>query len=142
VLAIGILAAAAAGAQEPPTPFGATVEIRRIVTEVRVVDFDGSPVLGLGPEDFKVKVGGDLVEVESVLWIPSTAAAAAESAAQTAEEATEDRPPREPEGRLIVILFQVDYAPRPSRAIGLVRMAPRASEFVADLGPEDKVAVL
>jgi len=141
VLVIGVMVAATGGAQETPTPFGTTVEVRRIVTEVRVVDFDGSPVLGLGPEDFKVKVGGDVVEVESVLWIPATAEAAAESAAQTPEGATEDHPPREPEGRLIVVLFQVDYAPRPSRAIGLVRMAPRASDFVTDLGPGDKVAV-
>jgi VWFA-related protein len=142
VLATAVLATATAGAQETPTPFGTRVEVRRIVTEVRVVDFDGSPVLGLGPEDFKVKIGGDPAEVESVLWIPSTAEAAAEPAARMTEGPAEDRPPRRPEGRLIVILFQVDYAPRPSRTTGLVRMAPRASEFVADLGPGDKVAVL
>lgn len=142
VLAIGILAVAAAGAQETPTPFGTTVEVRRIVTEVRVVDYDGSPVLGLGPDDFKVKVDGDLAEVESVLWIPSTAEAVDAEAARVEVGAIEDRPPRPPEGRLIVVLFQVDYAPRPSRTVGLVRMARRASEFVADLGPGDKVAVL
>jgi len=140
-LAIGALAASSAGAQETPTPFGTTVEVRRIVTEVRVVDSDGSPILGLGPEDFRVKVGGEPVEVESVLWIPSTAEAAAESAARSTEGTIEDRPPRQPEGRLIVILFQVDYAPRHSRTVGLVRMAPRASEFVAGLGPGDKVAL-
>jgi len=136
------MAAATGGAQETPTPFGATVEVRRIVTEVRVVGFDGSPVLGLGPEDFKVKVGGDLVEVESVLWIPTTAEAAAESAAQFTAGTIEEHPPRQPEGRLIVILFQVDFGLRFSRTVGLVRMAPRASEFVTSLGPADKVAVL
>jgi VWFA-related protein len=140
-LTFGVLAATTVGAQETPPPFGTTVSVRRIVTEVRVVDFDGSPVLGLGPEDFKVKVGGDPVEVESVLWIPSTAEVADASAARLVEGATEDLAPRQPEGRLIVILFQVDYAPRPSRIVGLVRMAPRASEFVADLGPGDKVAL-
>jgi VWFA-related protein len=142
LLTIGMIAVATAEAQETPTPFGTTVEVRRIVTEVRVVDFDGSPVLGLGPEDFKVRVDGDPAEVESALWIPSTAEAAAESAARSPEGATEDRSPRQPEGRLIVILFQVDYAPRSSRIVGLVRMAPRASEFVAGLGARDKVAVL
>ena len=128
-------------AQQSPTPFGTTVDVTRILTEVRVVDFDGSPVLGLGPDDFKVKIAGERVEVESVLWIPSTAEAAAESAVRTTEGTTEDRPPRQPEGRLIVILFQVDYAPRHSRIVGLMRMAPRASEFVAGLGPGDKVAL-
>ena len=126
---------------QKPTPFGTTVDVTRILTEVRVVDSDGSPILGLGPEDFWVKVGGEPVEVESVLWIPSTAEAAAESAVRTTEGTIEDRPPRQPEGRLIVILFQVDYAPRHSRTVGLVRMAPRASEFVAGLGPGDKVAL-
>jgi len=141
-LAIGWLTASTAAAQETPTPFRTVVEVRRIVTEVRVVDFDGSPVLGLGPEDFKVKVGGEPVEVESVLWIRSTAEAAAESAAPAAEGVTHKRPPRQPEGRLIVVLFQTDFAMHASRTIGLVRMAPRASEFVAGLGPADKVALL
>lgn len=128
-------------AQQTQTPFGTTVDVTRILTEVRVVDSGGSPILGLGPEDFRVKVGGEPVEVESVLWIPSTAEAAAESAVRTTEGTIEDRPPRQPEGRLIVILFQVDYAPRHWRTVGLVRMAPRASEFVAGLGPGDKVAL-
>lgn len=142
VLTIGLLAAFTAEAQETPTPFGTTVEVRRIVTEVRVVDFDGSPVLGLGVEDFKVKVDGDPAEVESVLWIPSTSEAADAQSARADARTVQDRPPRPPEGRLIVVLFQVDYAPRPSRTVGLVRMAPRASEFVSDLDPGDKVAVL
>ena len=141
-LTIGVLAVAVAGAQETPAPFGTTIEVRRIVTEVRVVDYDGSPVLGLGPEDFKVKVNGDPAELESVLWIPSTAEAAAGPAIKVVGEAGDKRSPRPPEGLLIVVLFQVDYAPRPSRTVGLVRMAPRASEFVANLGPGDKVAVL
>ena len=141
-MTFGVLASATADAQETPTPFGTTVEVRRIVTEVRVVDFDGSPVLGLGAEDFKVKVDGDPAEVESVLWIPSTSEAADAQSARADARTVRDRPPRPPEGRLIVVLFQVDYAPRPSRTVGLVRMAPRASEFVADLGPGDKVAVL
>lgn len=141
-LTIVLLAPFTAEAQETPTPFGTTVEVRRIVTEVRVVDFDGSPVLGLGVEDFKVKVDGDPAEVESVLWIPSTSEAADAQSARADARTVQDRPPRPPEGRLIVVLFQVDYAPRPSRTVGLVRMAPRASEFVADLDPGDKVAVL
>jgi len=138
----GMAVASAAAAQETPTPFGAVVEVRRIITEVRVVDFDGSPVLGLGPGDFRVKVGGERAEVRSVLWIPSTAEAAEASGTETTDRPSTDHPPIKPEGRLIVVLFQTDFAMHRSRTTGLVRMTPRASDFVAGLGPGDKVAVL
>ena len=75
MLAAGFLAASSARAQDAErkqTPFGAAVEVKRILTEVRVVDYDGTPVLGLAPEDFRVKVSGKIAEVRSVLWIPST----------------------------------------------------------------------
>jgi VWFA-related protein len=145
VLAAGLLAASSAQAQDTertPVPFGAVVEVQRIITEVRVVDYDGTPVLGLGPEDFKVKVGGERAEVRSVLWISSATETFEESAGAPGDEPSTAHPTRGPEGRLIVILFQTDFAMHPSRTIGLVRMAPRASEFVSGLGPNDKVAVL
>jgi len=145
ILAAGFLAASSAQAQDTEkgqAPFGTVVEVQRIITEVRVVNHDGSPVLGLGPGDFRVKVGGERAEVRSVLWIPSTAEAAEATAGVASDQPSSHLRPREPEGRLIVVLFQVDFAMHHSRAIGLVRMAPRASEFVGGLGPGDKVAVL
>jgi VWFA-related protein len=130
-------------AQEPaPTPFGTAIEVRRIVTEVRVVDSDGSPVLGLGPNDFTVEIGGDRAEVESVLWIPSTSDAVDQGTTSPGRELRSEDVQRAPEGRLIVILFQIDFGLHSSRTVGLVRMTPRASEFVSDLGPGDRVAVL
>lgn len=132
-----------AHSQEPaPTPFGSTVEVRRIVTEVRVVDHDGSPVLGLGPDDFIVKISGDRAEVESVLWVPSTADAVDRGVIGPGREPSVDDVRRPPEGRLIVILFQIDIGFHQSRTNGLMRMAPRASNFVSNLGPRDRVAVL
>ncbi len=143
VIPAAILGIQAATAQEPtPTSFGTTIEVRRIVTEVRVVDYDGSPVLGLGPEDFRVKVGGHAAEVESVLWIPSTADAMDLGSTRTAAGPSPADAAHPAEGRLIVILFQIDIGLHASRTIGLVRMAPRASEFVSNLGPRDRVAVL
>jgi hypothetical protein len=143
-LMAGLAPATLATAQEPPTPFGTVVEVSRILTEVRVVAYDGSPVLGLGAEDFTVKIGGERVEVESVSWIPSTTEVAAESLSHqpnTPPIRQQESPPS-PEGRLIVMLFQNDFTMHISRTVGLVRMAPRASEFVGNLGPEDKVALL
>jgi VWFA-related protein len=143
VTLFGVFVAAAATAQEPtPTSFGETIEVRRIVTEVRVVDYDGSPVLGLAPQDFEVRVGGERAEVESVLWIPSTADAIELGSARAAVTPSPSDASRPAEGRLIVILFQIDFGLQASRTIGLIRMAPRASEFVANLGPGDRVAVL
>ena len=136
IVAGGFLTPHGSSAQEPETPFGTVVEVRRIVTEVRAVDSDGSPVLGLGPDDFTVKVGGKVVEVESVLWVPTTDKAAAEA------EARSDGPIRTPEERLIVVVFQTDYRPNAYRLAGLVRMAPHAKEFVENLGPGDRVALL
>ena len=136
LLAAGLLAPCGAEAQEPDARFGTVVEVRRIVTEVRVVDSDGNPVLGLGPEDFRVKVGGKKVDVESVLWIPTTEDAAA------AAEARGDLQVRPREPRQIVVVFQTDYRPNAYRLAGLVRMAPHAREFVENLSPGDRVALL
>jgi len=106
--------ASSISAQETTPPFGTVVEVKRILTEVRVVDDSGLPIAGLGPGDFRVKIGGRRVEVESVLWIPV------------------------PEPRLIVVLFQTDI--HFYRIKGLVRMAPQAADFVRNLEPTDRVA--
>jgi VWFA-related protein len=130
------------GSQQSPTPFGTTVEVSRILTEVRVVTFDGEPVLGLEPEDFRVKVDGQPAEVRSVLWIPSTSDAAASSEAPDAVDGPSPVAEGSVEGRTIVILFQIDFGLRVSRTEGLLRMSPRAAEFVQNLGPDDRVALL
>jgi len=143
VVVIATLAVGVGRAQEPtPTSFGATIEVRRIVTEVRVVNYDGSPVLGLRPDDFIVKISGDRAEVESVLWVPSTADAVDRGVTGPGREPSAEDVRRPPEERLIVILFQIDFGLHHSRTIGLLRMAPRASDFVSNLGPGDRVAVL
>ena len=145
LLIAGISAATSSPAQDEertPTEFGGAVEVKRILTEVRVVHYDGSPVLGLGPEDFRVMVGGERAEVRSVLWIPSTAEAAREAVGEAADHPSSPHHPVEPEGRLIVALFQVDPMLRMSKTLGLVRMTPRASKFAGGLGPDDQVAVL
>jgi VWFA-related protein len=140
MLVVWLAVASFTAAQETPAPFGTVVEVKRILTEVRVVDDSGLPIAGLGPGDFRVKIGGRRVEVESVSWVPTTSEAAAMIA-----------PPREgvmpsgailtvPEPRLIVVLFQTDI--NFYRIKGLVRMAPQAADFVRNLAPTDRVAFL
>jgi VWFA-related protein len=98
-------------------------------------------VLGLGPADFSVRVGGHETEVESVLWIPASADAAETGTALEEGELAARDLAKEPEGRLIVVLFQIDFAFHPSRTSGLLRMAPRAEQFINNLGESDRVAV-
>jgi len=118
----------AVGAQDTPIPFGATIEVKRILTEVRAVDDAGYPIMALGPEDFRVKISGKRAEVESVTWIPTTS----EAAALVATPQDPGKPPSvsftEPKPRLIVVLFQTDI--NLYRIKGVVRMAPQAADFV------------
>ncbi|MFV2071794.1 MAG: VWA domain-containing protein [Thermoanaerobaculales bacterium] len=131
---------AAVGAQPTPLPFGTTVEVRRILSEVRVVDDSGFPITGLGPEDFRVKINGRRVEVESASWIPTTREAAAMVATPEDGVVPSESIVAVPEPRLIVVLFQSDI--NLYRIKGVVRMAPQAAEFVRSLPPSDRVAFL
>ena len=140
MLAAGLSAAAA---QETPTPYGTAIEVNRILTEVRVVDRDHLPVPDLRPEEFVVTIDGTRVEVESVTWIPAVAETAVSPRTQaTAVEPWTVGSPPAPEGRLIIIVFQTDPAPRHARTVGLVKITPLAAEFVRNLGPADRVAML
>jgi hypothetical protein len=127
------IVAASLWAQQTPTPFGATVEVRRILTEVRVVDDGGHPIADLGPEDFRIKIDGKRVEVEAVSWIPTTRDAAAMVATPRDGVMPSGALLSEPGPRLIVVVFQTDI--NLYRIKGVVRMAPQAAEFVRQLAP-------
>jgi hypothetical protein len=100
--AIAAAAAARAAAQEPPR-FGGSVEVRRILLEVRVVDAGGEPVEGLTADEFEVSIGGRRVAVESVSFVPTSAAAAATGESAERLAAGPSLTAREP--RLVVVLF-------------------------------------
>ncbi len=51
---------------EPSATFSDRIDVRRKLLEVRVVDGLGRPVEGLGPEDFRVRLGGREARVEAV----------------------------------------------------------------------------
>jgi VWFA-related protein len=141
---VALVAAAAVvapvAAQQASTPFGATVEVKRILTEVRVVDDAGYPITDLRPDDFRVKIDGKRVGVESVTWIPTTDEAAAMVPAPANELTPSGEPLTEREPRLIVVVFQTDI--NLYRIKGVVRMAPQAADFVRNLAPTDRVAFL
>lgn len=106
--------------------------------DVRVVDHGGQPVLGLSADDFRVKIGGTPVAVQSITWVGG----ADSNDASARSPAVELSGPmdREVAGRLIIFLFQKDL--EPSRIIGLMRMLVEAQGFLDGLTPLDRVAVL
>lgn len=137
VAAIAAAAAAQAGAQEAPLRFGASVDVRRILLEVRVVDAAGEPLAGLAGDDFEVSIGGRPVVVESVSFVPTSATAAAAAGSAVHPGGAPSVAPREP--RLVVVVFQTDI--NLYRIKGVVRMAPQAARFVRGLDPGDLVAL-
>jgi VWFA-related protein len=135
-----VAASMSVSAQQTPTPFGTTVDVTRILTEVRAVDDAGYPIADLGPEDFRVKINGKRTDVESVTWIPMTPEAATMVSTPNDGVVTDDIFVIEPKPRLIVVLFQTDI--NLYRIKGVVRMAPQAADFVRNLAPTDRVAFL
>lgn len=134
-----ILAATLGAAQEQS--FSGEIEVGRILTEVRVFDSDGEPVLGLQPDDFEITLGGARVEVESAEWVASPSIdlgrePAAAPVSRVASEAADD--PRS--GRTIVLLVQVDF--ESARLTGLYRMSSYAIQLVQALSPGDRVALV
>jgi VWFA-related protein len=123
------LPAAMASAQPPPR-FGERVEVERVLIDARVVDDRGDAIRDLTAADFRLRVDGRPVPIESVQWVSGPA-----PASETPRVEIEAPP-----GRLVVLLFQKDL--EPSRATGLLKMIPRALGFLDRLGPEDRVAVL
>ena len=117
--------------------------VERILVDARVVTGVGEPVTGLGVANFTVHIDGKPAVVESVDWIPETAAAR--------DLAEIDRPPVEvnptvdippPRGRLLVYFFQTDMARESSRLVGQMQMNHQIDSLLDFLEDDDRVAVL
>jgi hypothetical protein len=162
-LLTGILAPALlAQAPEPPPPpppadsqFGEEITVRIATVVVRVVDGQGAPVAGLGPADFRVRVGTTEVPVLAVDWIgpaelPSPEELLAEMAAERAgaaggEAAAEAAPPpapAPPSGKLVLFFVQADINAPQVRTKGHLLSLPYVREFLDGLPLADQVAVV
>lgn len=122
-------------AQEPR--FRDQIDVSRVVVEARAVDPAGNPIPGLSRDDFRVLVDGEPMTLESADWIEQG------QVLHSVPGVPGERPPATPAappGRLIVFFFQVDFAS--VRLTGLMRMTPKAKEFLAGLNPNDRVAVV
>jgi VWFA-related protein len=142
-LAILFSAAGLALAQEPPDRQGAVREqalVERVVVDAHVTGPDGNPIPDLTATNFRVRVDGKPIDLESVEWVPAGAPEADVSALEGIGPLDDPSVrPEFPPGRLIIMFFQTDY--ETSRIIGLMRMALQARRFIRTLLPTDRVAV-
>src|SRR5688500_3240641 len=106
-----LLTAGAAHAQ-----YGESISVVRILVDVRVTEFRGNPISDLTPEDYEVKIGGKRAQVESVEWVDDVATgfSPSDGDARLKPGAT----PPVPQGRLIVVFVQTDFARNASRMHG------------------------
>ncbi len=122
-----------------PGSYREEARVERVVVDAYVTDQYGDPIPGLGPADFRVRVDGKPVELESADWIPADLPELPVGEALSA--APEGKPISLPApGRLIVFFFQTDF--ETSRLLGLVRMGLQARRFLESLLPTDRVAVV
>ena len=143
--AAALVAAAAfpAAGQAPAAeqPFEEEIEVQEVLLDVLVTDRQGNVIVGLGPEDFVVREGGERVDVEDVTFYSSSVPA--ESAAELAAKGVEVD--RAPEDRHFILFFD-DVAKYQGNGVNLMQQQIRAGrdarEWVAEsLVPADWVAV-
>lgn len=123
---------------------GEQITVERILIDARVTNYSGDPILGLGAEDFEVRVGGKRATIESVDWIPETEAARAiaEVESEIAGGAAEDsRAPTYPEGRLFIYYIQTDFGRASARLKGHMKFLHFAEQMIEHLEDGDRVAV-
>ena len=118
------------------------ISVERVIVDARVTDDHGEPITDLEATDFRVRIDGKLVKVESAEWIPETAAARGLASIGTQQESPDPDKQPAPAGRLLVFFIQTDFARNAVRIGGQMHIMDYADELVDSLEPEDKVAVL
>ena len=123
-----------------PTPFvqREEVQVGRVLVNTHVLRKDGTAIQDLGLSDFRVEIDGKPAVVESVDWVAQEAPSAAGQSQQTPHMAIASQ--AGDTGRLIVLLFQWEVANQ--KQIGFLRMKRQALDFVRNLQPGDRAAVL
>lgn len=138
-----MLAALLFALQQPQMQEQITVE--RVIVDARVTDGEGNPIIGLKPSDFKVKIDGKPAKVEAADWIADTAAQREideELSGGQAPPPVQSTIPQPQRGRLLVFLYQTDFARNSVRVRGQMKLLSMNEEWLDWLEPEDRVAVL
>lgn len=136
---------AAIAAQEPPSErrgaVRAEARVERVVVDAYVTDRRGDPIPNLTPGDFRVRVDGRRISLESAEWISAEVPEAVPLPQQEGAAPIVGSRVEFPPGRLLILFFQTDMF-EPSRLVGSLRMALQAKKFLDTLLPTDRVAVL
>ncbi|MFN2384851.1 MAG: VWA domain-containing protein [Thermoanaerobaculia bacterium] len=141
--ALGLTAALSAQELQDFPGFREEARVERVVVDAYVTDSRGDPIPDLTAEDFRVRVDGKPVVLESAEWIPADAPEAMppEIDPSGLPVLPVGRPRVEiAPGRLLIFFFQTNFVP--TRMVGLMRMALQARRFLDGLLPTDRVAVL
>jgi VWFA-related protein len=136
LLPFAFIVAWSASAQQ----FQESIDVVRILFDVRVTEYGGDPILGLDAEDFNVTIGGRKVNVESVRWVDETTGIVISAKGVETPE-PEGEVFEEKRGRLIVIFVQTDFAREPSRVAGQLNFLKHAEKMVDSFADEDRIAV-
>lgn len=145
VFLLSALPAVTAGQEKPPEQsFEGEITVSLFTMVVRVVDTWGRPILGLKPEDFRVRVGKTDVPVVGLDWIaagdPEAALPEPERIQESLVEDSSPSRPALPSNRLVVFFVQADL--NPTRISGQLRLRPYTRELLGTLHPSDRVAVV
>jgi VWFA-related protein len=127
----------------PPSPPGLTgfeeeITVALSTVTVRVVDSLGNPVTGLGPGDFRVRIGKREVPVAAVDWVSSEEERTVPATLPQARTGPAEIP-RSP-GQLVLFFVQADL--NPTRVSGQLRLRPYTRELLDRLHPNDRIAVV
>jgi len=133
-----MLAALLFALQQPQLQEQITVE--RVIVDARVTDSVGEPITGLKPSDFIVKIDGKRAVVEAADWIADTAAQREIDESTGGGQAPSPVQSQSP-GRMIVFLYQTDFARNAPRLRGQMKLL-QMDEWLDWVEPEDRVAVL
>ncbi len=136
-LATAAVASVSGRAQEP-RPFTEHVDVHRVLLDVRVTDGLGQPLEDLSRSDFRVRIDGKPVPVESATWASGVLRSSETGTVPAGSPVGPTMPTIE--GRLVVLLIQKDL--EPSRIVGLMRLLIEARPFFAAFTPRDRLAVL
>jgi VWFA-related protein len=141
VVAVALAFAYAPAAEPLQRDLRESVEVRRVLVDVRALDDGGNPVRGLAPEDLRVRVGGMDARVEAIDWVAgATRDPGAPEVAGEVGVGDERGSGRHWPGRLIVLFFQRDILA--VRGVGLMQMVAEARKYLDTLGPDDRVAIV
>src|SRR4029077_8547702 len=125
--------------QQPQTQEQITVE--RVIVDARVTNSVGDPITALKASDFIVKIDGKRATVESADWIADTAAQREIDETLSGGEALTPVPPSQSRGRLLIFLYQTDFARNNVRVRGQMKLL-QMDDWLDWVEPEDRMAVL